>query len=223
MQKTANEQIRTGKDTDPHQVNLQKWWKYTGTKPLLIRTLSKIDRYIACPETFKKPIFEFISSKVRPDTTLKIIVLEDDYSFGIIQSKLHCLWIKTTCSTLGEGYRYTTSTVFNTFPWPQTPTQKDIEAITTTTSELRTYRNKTMIKNNWGLRKLYQTLDTPGKNPLREHHKELDLAVCKAYGFNTNKDLLTQLIKLNIELVNQETKGTVIVGPGYPYLLHKII
>lgn len=216
LKKAVDEKAHTKKNIGTHQVHLQKWWKYDRVRPSLIKFLSKTDRYIACSLISKKPTFEFIPSKVRPDATLKTIILSDNYSFGILQSKLHLLWIEATGPTLGKGYIYTTSTVFNTFPWPQTPTQKEIETIADAVSILRTYRNKIMTKNNWGLRKLYQTLDIAGKNPLREHHKELDLAVCKAYAFNITKDLTAQLIELNFDLAHQEAEGNAIFGPGCP-------
>ena len=43
----------------------------------------------------------------------------DDYSFGILQSGIHWAWFTAKCSTLTERFRYTSDTVFDTFPWPQ--------------------------------------------------------------------------------------------------------
>lgn len=40
------------------------------------------------------------------------------------------------------------------------------------------------------LRALYRTLDQPGKNPLRDAHARLDVAVLAGYGFNSKTDLL---------------------------------
>lgn len=46
-----------------------------------------------------------------------------------------------------------------------------------------------MIKNNWSLRELYQTLDQPGDTPLHKAHANLDLAVRLGYGMNQMKIL----------------------------------
>ena len=43
----------------------------------------------------------------------------DDYSFGILQSEIHWAWFTAKCSTLTARFRYTSDTVFDTFPWPQ--------------------------------------------------------------------------------------------------------
>ena len=43
----------------------------------------------------------------------------DDYSFGILQSGIHWAWFMARCSTLKGDFRYTSDTVFDTFPWPQ--------------------------------------------------------------------------------------------------------
>jgi len=47
--------------------------------------------------------------------------IEDNYSFGILHSKLHWMWWKAKCSTLEDRYRYTINPVWDTFPWPQEP------------------------------------------------------------------------------------------------------
>lgn len=38
-------------------------------------------------------------------------------------------------------------------------------------------------------------------------HQSLDKAVTEAYGFNHGKDLLAQLLQLNLEVAEREEKG----------------
>ena len=40
-------------------------------------------------------------------------------SVGILQSGTHWAWFRAKYSTLTERFRYTSDTVFDTFPWPQ--------------------------------------------------------------------------------------------------------
>lgn len=40
----------------------------------------------------------------------------DDYSFGVLQSTFHWIWFINRCSTLKGDPRYTSNTVFDTFP-----------------------------------------------------------------------------------------------------------
>jgi hypothetical protein len=70
--------------------------------------------------------------------------------------------------------------------------------------------------NNWSLRDLYRTLETPGLNPLRDVHQELDAAVRAAYGMKANADILAFLPDLNLRLAADEKSGKKIVGPGLP-------
>ena len=37
------------------------------------------------------------------------------------------IWFITKCSKLTERFRYTPESVFDTFPWPQTPTAKQMK------------------------------------------------------------------------------------------------
>lgn len=67
-----------------------------------------------------------------------------------------------------------------------------------------------------GLRALYRTLEIPGKNPLRDAHAALDLAVLDAYGFDPKKDLLKQLLDLNLEVARRIERGQPVVAPGIP-------
>ncbi len=81
--------------------------------------VSEFDRYIVCSGITKRPVFNFVSSVIRPDHSLFAFSFEDDYSFGVLQSKVHWLWFITKCGKLKSDFRYSAESVFDTFPWPQ--------------------------------------------------------------------------------------------------------
>ena len=58
-----------------------------------------------------------------------------------------------------------------------------------------------------GLRALYRTLELPGANPLKDAHAALDAAVLAAYGFSAKKDLLAQLLALNLDVAARSRKA----------------
>ncbi|MEK7667044.1 MAG: hypothetical protein AAB409_00150 [Gemmatimonadota bacterium] len=120
------------------------------------------------------------------------------------------------CSTLKGDFRYTSNSVFDTFPWPQDPTKAQIEAVARAAAALRTLRRSLMKQHGLSLRKLYRSLESPGKHPLKEAHASLDAAVRAAYGMGKAKDPLASLLELNARLAAQEAKGKTIVGPGLP-------
>ena len=105
-----------------------------------------------------------------------------------------------------ERFRYTPESVFDTFPWPQTATVKQIDAVAAAARELRRVRAEALTKMKGGLRALYRTLELPGANPLKDAHAALDAAVLTAYGFDAKKDLLAQLLALEPGSRRQDRK-----------------
>ena len=113
-------------------------------------------------------------------------------------------------------YRYTSDTVFDSFPWPQSPTKKQIEAVAEAAVAVRKLRHEIMRKLDYSLRDLYRTLEDPGENPLRTAHVRLDDAVRAAYGMPKAADVLQCLLDLNLALAAKEQAGETITPPGLP-------
>jgi len=242
MIKNAEKEKEQYKDLEKkvtvRQNHLEKWWLFWRRREELITKLNSINRYIACGQVTKRPIFEFISKKIRPNAALIAFPLNDDYSFGILQSSFHWEWFKVRCSTLKSDFRYTSNTVFDSFPWPQwgtivlpdSPpiTSKSMKSrieiainIAKTARNLRQIRNKIRQENQCSLRDLYRGLELPGDNPLRTAHESLDRAVREAYLFGLPKRMqkmneLELLLELNGLCAAAEDAGKTIVGPGLP-------
>lgn len=60
----------------------------------------------------------------------------------------------------------------------------------------------------------YDSFRDPGRNPLKDLHKALDLAVLEVYGFDPNDDILAQLLALNLSTAVEEDAG--LTGPRGP-------
>lgn len=58
-----------------------------------------------------------------PDHTCHVIARDDDYFFGLLQSRIHELWTLAVCNWMGVGNdpRYNSSKTFETFPFPWPP------------------------------------------------------------------------------------------------------
>jgi hypothetical protein len=120
------------------------------------------------------------------------------------------------CSTLKGDFRYTSNTVFDSFPFPQSPTLAQAKKVAAAAVKLRQLRRKVMTENQWSLRELYRTLDLPGDNPLRKAQAKLDAAVREAYGMKAKDDPLKFLLELNFMVADRETKSLPVVAPGLP-------
>src|ERR1041385_4177597 len=105
-----------GKEIGPRQSHLKKWWKFWRGRPEFIKKVSELQRYVVCARVTKRPVFEFVSARIHPNDALNAFAVADDYSFGILQSGLHWEWFKARCSTLKGDFRYTSDTVFDSFP-----------------------------------------------------------------------------------------------------------
>ena len=187
----------------------------------MIEKISKLDRYIACGRVTKRPIFEFVDSKIRPNDSLQVFAIDDDYSFGILQSNLHWIWFQERGSTLKRDPRYTSETVFNYFPFPQELPKHAVLEVANAAQHLRLTRREMMFKHNISLRDLYRITEGPGTSKVVEAQQELDLAVEKAYGVRKRSDQLQHLLDLNAEIAEKELSGDNVVGPGTPNCLEK--
>jgi hypothetical protein len=49
--------------------------------------------------------------------------------FGVKTSIMHMTWVKYVCGKLESRFRYSNSIVYNNFPWPESPTEKQIKAV----------------------------------------------------------------------------------------------
>ena len=210
------ENTESGKIAGQDQQWLKTWWQHFRCRKELIDIVARLPRYLACCEVTKRPIFCFVSPDIRPDHTLEAFTFDDDYSFGILQSATHWLWFITKCSKLKSDFRYTPASVFDTFPWPQSPSDNQVEAVSAAGREIRRIRSESSPKAKGGLRALYRTLDLPGTNELREAHIALDTAVLDAFSFSPTDDLLAQLLELNLDIAARIERAESVTAPGIP-------
>jgi hypothetical protein len=218
-QKAEEGKTADGEQRSHHKAFLKYWWRHSFDRPEMIGLLATMPRYIVCSDTTKRPIFAFISREIRPDHKLRVFAFADDYSFGVLQSHSHWLWFITKCSKLKSDFNYTSSSVFDTFPWPQDPSAKAIEAVAAAGCEVRRIREEALQHLKGGLRALYRTLELPGANPLKDAHAALDAAVLSAYGFDPKADLLAQLLDLNQSVAAKISAGQPVTAPGLPPII----
>lgn len=216
IQKKADDERAGITKPNGREAQLRMWWKMWRRREDMLKETYKRTRYISCARVTKRPIFQFISSEIRPNDALMVFAFDDDYSFGIINSKYHWEWFREKCSTLKGDWRYTTDSVWDTFPWPQSPSAIQIEEVAKASKALRDGRNQIMAENKMSLRDIYRLMEKPGKNPVRDLQNALDRAVTEAYGFDERADLLEQLLNLNHQIACREQKGEPVIAPGLP-------
>ncbi len=217
-----------------HENFLKKWWRLSYPREDLLNIIANMPRYIVVSQVTRRPIFDFISSNIHPNASLVVFTFNDDYTYGILQSTLHWIWTKERCSTLTERIRYTSTTIYETFPFPQwgllhgidldknTPEKiKLVKELAKCAKKFRDLKNKIRINNKLSLRDLYRGLELPGDHPLKKSQEKLDEAVWKVYYYGLPKNMqkedpLEFLLGLNLLSHEKEKESLQIVGPGLP-------
>ena len=97
------------------------WWRHVEARQGMWRALAGLPRYIATPRVTKHRVFVWLDTRVCPDSATIAIARDDDVTFGILHSRFHEMWSLRLGTWLGVGNdpRYTPTTTFGTFPFPQ--------------------------------------------------------------------------------------------------------
>jgi hypothetical protein len=118
----------------------------------------------------------FKSKEVIASNLALIIPSATLYHFGILTSIMHMVWVRKTCGMLSTSLRYSNKLVYNNYPWPENPNDRQIKAIETAAQKVLDAR---LQFPNSSLADLYDPLIMPPT--LVKAHNDLDKAVDLAY------------------------------------------
>jgi type II restriction/modification system DNA methylase subunit YeeA len=208
-------EVKPIRDVSRRKRTGRRWWLHGENRPGLRKALTGLSRCIVTPGVAKHRIFVWMSTEIVPDQKLCVIPRDDDYFFGVLQSRLHEEWSLSTGSWIGVGNdpSYTSARTFDTFPFPWPPGKErsggedpQVRAIAEAARELVRLRDVWLNPLNASeddlkertLTKLYN------KRPawLENAHQTLDHAVFAAYGlaYPLSKDeIIRHLLELNRE------------------------
>ena len=94
------------------------WWRHVEPRQGMWRALDGLSRYLATPRVAKHRLFVWCDARICPDSALIVIARDDDTTFGILHSRFHEVWSLRLCTSLEDRPRYTPTTTFETFPFP---------------------------------------------------------------------------------------------------------
>jgi len=95
------------------------WWLFAEPIPGMRLALKKLRRYAATPALAKHRLFVWMPIQMVPDHALMVVARDDDEAFGILHSRVHELWALRMGTSLEDRPRYTPTTTFETFPFPE--------------------------------------------------------------------------------------------------------
>ena len=192
-----------------------RWWQYATPRPNMRQALAGLTRYIATPRVSKHRIFVWVESDIMCNDSTDVFARDDDYTFGVLHSRIHEIWARDKGTQLREaesGFRYTPTTCFETFPFPQ-PTDEQRGAIAAAAVELNRLRENWLnpVNADGGpalnaadlRRRTLTSLYNQRPTWLDNAHRALDAAVADAYGWAGDVDvgdgaILAGLLALNL-------------------------
>ncbi len=127
------------------------------------------------------------------------------YHFGVLSSAIHMAWVRQVCGRLESRYRYSNELVYNNFPWPESPTDKQKALVEAKAQMLLDVRE---TFSSTSLAALYDPETMPGK--LAKAHAELDRAVDACYRakpFESDRERVEFLFALYEKLTAPLTAG----------------
>ena len=205
--------VRPGREGNRDVRFRNYWWLHGRPRIEMRQALAGLPRYIGTCMVSRHRMFSYIDGDVLPDATIIVFARGDDYFLGVLHSRVHGVWARTMGTQLREaesGIRYTPTTCFETFPFPE-PDDAQRIAIADAAARLNELREGWLnpagasdadLKKRT-LTKLYNQRPTW----LANLHATLDAAVADAYGWPAglaDAEILERLLALNLQRAAQE-------------------
>jgi type II restriction/modification system DNA methylase subunit YeeA len=127
------------------------WWRLGRSGEDWSTTSATLANTIFTPRVAKHRIFARVSGTTLPDSAVVAFASDDDYFFGLLHSHFHEVWARAQGTQLREresGFRYTPTTCFETFPFPELTAQQKID-ISTAANELNELRENWLNPPEW--------------------------------------------------------------------------
>ncbi|HZM58078.1 MAG TPA: type IIL restriction-modification enzyme MmeI, partial [Acidimicrobiales bacterium] len=191
----------------------EKWWLHVRARSGMRKELDGLDRFIATPCVSKHRLFVWLTKETLPDHALIVFARDDDYFFGVLHSSVHEVWARGLGTQLREvesGFRYTPTTTFETFPFPDASqdARESIAEAARSLDHLRTgWLNPPGATESELPTRTLTTLYNRRPFWLALAHEQLDRAVYAAYGWDyplEEEELLARLVELNLVSRAQE-------------------
>ena len=114
----VKEHVYPMRSTVRRKAHRERWWRHADPRPGMWAALGNLSRYIATPTVAKHRLFVWCDARICPDHQLIVIASDDDTTFGILHSRFHEAWSLRLGTSLEDRPRYTPTTTFETFPFP---------------------------------------------------------------------------------------------------------
>ncbi|ACY98105.1 Eco57I restriction-modification methylase domain-containing protein [Thermomonospora curvata] len=200
--------VKPERDQNNRKIYRDFWWQYAEKRPAMTKAIGGLKRVIVITVVSKTVMPVMVPTGQVFSNALGVFATDDTAMLTLLSSAPHYWWAVSQASSMKADLRYTPSDVFETLPLPElTQEMKELG------DRLDIFRRDVMLSRQAGLTKTYNLVNDPKCRDadiveLREIHRVIDEAVCRAYGWD---DLISQLDHGHHE-TRREIRYT--VGPG---------
>lgn len=149
--KHVDQHVRPNRQANKRESYREKWWIHVEARPALRHSLKPLERFVVTTRVSKHRLFAWFQAPTLPDSATFAFARSGDSFFGLLSSSLHELWARAQGTQLREvesGFRYTPSTCFETFPFPE-PTAAQEREIAEAAKELDALRSRWLNPPEW--------------------------------------------------------------------------
>ncbi len=129
----VEEHVKAAREKNRDHQRKTHWWRLGQSGAEIKGATAVLSRFIITARVAKHRLFIWVEHTLLPDSATVGIAREDDYFFGVLQSRLHENWALRLGTSLGVTRHYTPTTTFKTFPFPwilgQEPSEADDERV----------------------------------------------------------------------------------------------
>jgi hypothetical protein len=175
-------QVKPDRDENRDKGFRENWWRFGRPRGEMRTAIESLPRFIAGNAQGKRFLFCWTDAAVCPSNLTNVFAFDDDYSMGVLTSSIHGVWAHSESSTLEDRPRYTPTSCFESFPWPQ-PEETARAEIGELAEGLIERRQAICVENEIGLTVLYNQVEEGAWADVADLHRQLDEAVARAYGW----------------------------------------
>jgi type II restriction/modification system DNA methylase subunit YeeA len=143
--------VKPERDKNKRAHRRLNWWLHAETCSGMREALSGFQRFLATPRVSKFRIFSWTDAVFLPDDGIYVFARDDDYFFGVLHSRFHEVWARAQGTQVREresGFRYTPTSCFETFPFPEPTNEQKID-ISIAAKELNELRENWLNPPEW--------------------------------------------------------------------------
>lgn len=197
--------VKTERETNREQFRREHWWLLGRPVLSMRKAIKGMPRFIIGTRVGKRLLITWVHPPTLASDATNVFAFHDDYSMGVLLSRAHDAWAWSRSSTLKGDIRYTPTSAFMTFPWPDSVSEAQRETVATASVALLARRSEICTTEGIGLTTVYNRMDEGAYTDLKALHRVLDEAVAAAYGWPASiaddpDEFVRRLAELNAEI-----------------------